>query len=91
MASEEGAQLGEFFGVKPEDLPILRIVSPSREERYKYHGDVKTSTVEDYTKFINDFKQGLMAPYYMSEEIPEVATVDGLTTIVGKSYDELVN
>ncbi len=26
----------------------------------------------------------------MSEEIPEVATIDGLTTVVGKTYEELV-
>ena len=45
MESEEGAQLGEFFGVKPEDLPILRIVSPKQEKRYNYFGDVKTSSV----------------------------------------------
>ena len=40
-------------------------------------------TGDDIAKFIADFKAGSLSPHLKSEPIPEPATVEGLTVLVG--------
>ena len=47
--------------------------------------------VGDVTKFVKDFKAGSLKPHLKSESLPEVETEDGLTTIVGSTWDRIVN
>ena len=58
--------------------------------KYKYEADIKAMTVNDVTKFVKDFKNGSLKPHLKSEDIPEEQTVDGLTTIVSKTWDKIV-
>ena len=94
LQGEEGQQLADFFGIKQDSLqdvlPVIRIVNPTDQQRYAFEGDVKAATEADIEKFVSDFKAGNLTPFYLSEDIPEVATVDGLTTVVGKSFDKIV-
>ena len=47
--------------------------------------------VENISKFIGDFKAGKLEPFLKSQEVPDPQTVDGLTIVVGKSFDSIVN
>lgn len=58
--------------------------------KYVYEGDAKSIGGDDISKFLADFKAGSLKPHLKSEEIPEPATVDGLTVLVGKSFDDVV-
>jgi len=90
----EGIQtrLAEFIGVEAGDMPTLRIISPEETMlKFNYEGDAKSMTGADVTKFVKDFKAGSLSPHLKSAEIPEPQTVDGLTTLVGKSFDSIVN
>ena len=90
----EGIQsrLAEFIGVEKKDMPTLRLIAPEESMlKYVWEGDVNALSGDDVAKFISDFKAGSLQPHLKSEEIPEQATVDGLTTLVGKSWDSIVN
>ncbi len=89
----EGIQsrLGEFLGVGKSDLPTMRIISPKESMmKYLYEGDVASLSGEAVKSFVSDFKDGKLSPNLKSEPIPEQATTDGLTVLVGKSWDDVV-
>lgn len=89
----EGIQsrLGEFIGVEKGDLPQLRIISPEESMlKYNYEGDVKALDGDSLAKFVSDYKAGNLQPHLKSEPIPETNPVDGLTTLVGKNWEDIV-
>ena len=59
--------------------------------KFGFDGDIKKMSVADISKFISDFKIGNLEPLLISEEVPQHQTVDGLTFIVGKTWDTIVN
>jgi len=89
----EGIQsrLGEFIGVEKGDLPQLRIIKPAESMmKFNYEGDVANLTGADVNKFLADFKADKLQPHLKSEAIPEPMTNEGLTVLVGKSFDDVV-
>jgi len=89
----EGIQsrLAEFIGVTKEDMPTLRVISPEETMlKYVYEGDASALSVDEIGKFVKDFKAGSLKPHLKSAARPEADTVEGLTTIVGSSWDEIV-
>jgi len=89
----EGIQsrLGEFIGVGKDDLPSLRIINPGDTMlKYTWEGDAKNMSADDVKSFVSDFKAGKLQPSLKSDPIPDQQTVDGLTTLVGKTWDQVV-
>lgn len=89
----EGIQsrLAEFIGVEKKDMPSMRLIAPEESMlKYVWEGDVNALSAADVEKFVSDFKAGNLQPHLKSEDIPEQATVDGLTTLVGKSWESVV-
>jgi len=85
-------RLGEFIGIDQSMMPTIRLLDPQESMlKFIYEGDAKTASVADLTKFIRDFKAGNLEPFLKSEDVPEPQTVDGLTVMVGKSFDSIVN
>lgn len=58
--------------------------------RYNWKGDLKDLTGEDITKFIGEWKAGNIYKHLISTERPDVDTIDGLTSIVGSSWHEII-
>lgn len=85
------SRLGEFIGVEKGDLPSLRIIKPGEAMlKFNYDGDVANLTGDDIAKFLDDFKNDKIQPHLKSDAIPEPMTVEGLTTLVGKSWEDVV-
>ena len=85
------SRLAEFVGVEGADMPTLRLISPEEQMlKYVWEGDAKALTGDDIKKFISDFKAGSLSPHLKSEPVPDSATTDGLTVLVGKNWDEIV-
>lgn len=83
-------RLAEFIGVTSEDLPTMRLISPTDQMlKYVYEGDVKTMTVDDIKQYVASFKDGKLAPHLKSEPIPE-DNGDAVTTLVGKNWEDIV-
>jgi len=59
--------------------------------KFVWEGDVSSMTVDNVKSFVSDFKAGNLKPHLKSAARPEADTVDGLTTLVGSSFEELVN
>lgn len=58
--------------------------------KYVWEGDVKSLSAEDVRSFVTDFKDGKLSAHLKSEEVPEQETVDGVTTLVGKTWEKIV-
>ena len=71
-------------------MPTLRIVDPKHRTRYLWEGDVHNMTGDDIAKFVSEFKAGNLSQHIASEPIPEQATVEGMTTVVSYSWDDIV-
>jgi protein disulfide-isomerase A1 len=85
------SRLGEFIGVTKDDLPTLRIISPGEAMlKFVYSGDAKALTTADVASFVSDFTAGNLKPHLKSADRPEADSVEGLTTLVGSSWDEIV-
>ena len=86
------SRLAEFIGVTSADMPTLRLISPEESMlKFVWEGDVSSMTVDNVKSFVSDFKAGNLKPHLKSAARPEADTVDGLTTLVGSSFEELVN
>jgi protein disulfide-isomerase A1 len=73
-------------------MPTLRLISPEESMlKFVWEGDVSSMTVDNVKSFVSDFKAGNLKPHLKSAARPEADTVDGLTTLVGSSFEELVN
>jgi protein disulfide-isomerase A1 len=85
------ARLAEFIGVGYDDMPTLRIISPEEQMlKYVWEGDVKSLSADNVRSFVTDFKDGKLAAHLKSEEVPEQETVEGVTTLVGKTWEKIV-
>ena len=85
------SRLAEFIGVEKKDMPSMRLIAPEESMlKYVWEGDVNALSGADVEKFVSDFKAGNLQPHLKSEAIPEEATVEGLTTLVGKSWESIV-
>ena len=85
------SRLAEFIGVGKEDMPTLRVISPEETMlKFVYEGDASALSADDIGKFVKDFKAGSLKPHLKSAARPEADTVEGLTTLVGSSWDEIV-
>lgn len=89
----EGIQsrLAEFVGVEAADMPTLRLISPEENMlKYIWEGDAKAMSGDDIAKFVADFKAGSLSPHLKSEPIPDSPTTEGLTILVGKNWNDIV-
>ena len=58
--------------------------------KFNFEGSVTDLSAEALGQFIDDFKADKLEPHLKSEAVPENATTDGLTVVVGKSWEAIV-
>jgi len=73
---------------KPEDFPNMAIEELESGDKFVFKGDV--SDVEALTAWIKEYATGSITASVNTEERPDPDTVDGLTTLVGSSFKEIV-
>jgi protein disulfide isomerase len=77
-------------GVTEKDIPRITLIEFGAAGIDKFMKDGKSFTVEEVTKFIDDWKAKKLTKFLKSEEIP--ATNDEpVKVIVGKNFDLIVN
>jgi len=84
----DNGRILEFFGLKEEECPDVRIIEMGKSMQ-KFKPPTSDLTEAAFTSFVAGVLDGSIVRHLMSEEIPEDNTAP-VTIIVGKNFESIV-
>jgi len=84
----ENERVMEFFGLKPEDAPTIRLISLG-QEMTKFKPDFTEITSANVVKFVQDFFDKKIKPHLLTQALPEDWNNKPVKVLVGSNFDEV--
>ena len=87
--SEESEGVMEYFGVKKEDAPTIRLISIKYHDMNKYKPESSEIKYSVIVQFVADYFTKKLRPHLLSAEIPEDWDSQPVKVLVGKNFDSV--
>lgn len=87
-ANEENVRIMDFFGLKEEDTPTVRLIKLT-DEMSKFKPETNDLDTDSIRNFVQSFLDNKLKPHLMSEEIPKDWDAKPVKVLVGKNFQEV--
>jgi len=85
---DENERVLEFFGLKRDDAPTIRLISLG-QEMTKYKPDFTEFSAASIQKFVEDFFDNKLKAHLLSQEVPSDWDAQPVKVLVGKNFNEV--
>ncbi|GIY26064.1 protein disulfide-isomerase [Caerostris darwini] len=85
---DDHERIMEFFGLKKEDAPTMRLIK-LEEEMTKFKPPTKGAEESDIRDFVTGVLEGKIKQHLLSEDVPEGWNKEPVKVLVGKNFDEV--
>jgi protein disulfide-isomerase A1 len=85
---EDHKRILEFFGMKEDELPGMRIIKLA-EDMAKYKPASNALDEANVRSFVAEFLEGKLKQHLLSEEVPEDWDTNAVKVLVGKNFEEV--
>lgn len=86
---EDHARILEFFGMKKEEVPAMRIIQ-LQEDMAKFKPEKNDLSADNIEAFVQKFLDGKLKQHLLSQDLPEDWDKTSVKTLVASNFDEVV-